>query len=34
MAWYGSNKPVKLQEQELMFTERNGFTVIETDLEN
>ena len=29
MAWYGSNKPVKLQEQELMFTERNGFTVIE-----
>ena len=29
MAWYGSNKPVKLQEQELMFTERNRFTVIE-----
>ena len=29
MAWYGSDKPVKIQEQELTALERKGFTVVE-----
>ena len=29
MAWYGSDKPVKLQNQDLSSMERKGFTVVE-----
>lgn len=29
MAWYGSNKPVEIQKQELVAGERIGFTVVE-----
>ncbi len=29
MTWYGSKKPVKMQEQKLTAPERKGFTVVE-----